>query len=93
MPRLTQTIYAPMPILIPTAPTISTPETVRSVRHSLVEGASFDIITLYDLCEANAHLRHVSWYRQWKELKQTYKELSQSQHAAILRDYLRSKNK
>lgn len=55
--------------------------------------ATQDIIQLYDLCEMNAHLRHVSWYAQWKELKQTYKDLSQAQHAAILRDYLRSKNK
>ncbi len=54
--------------------------------------ATFDAITLYDLSEANAHIRRYSVYQQWKELKKYYPSLTASEHAQIVKQYINQKN-
>ena len=57
-----------------------------------INPATFDTITLYDLSEANAHIRRYSVYQQWKELKAHYPSLKQSEHAQIIKQYINQKN-
>ena len=48
-----------------------------------------DTIRLYELSVANQSERNYSIWMQFQELKQTYPDLTQAHHAAIIRDYLR----
>jgi hypothetical protein len=57
-----------------------------------INPATFDTITLYDLSEANAHIRRYSVYQQWKELKKYYPSLTASEHAQIIKQYINQKN-
>lgn len=50
--------------------------------------ATFDTITLYDLCEMNVHIRRVSIYNQWKQLRPYYPELTVYEHAMIIKEYI-----
>lgn len=54
--------------------------------------ATQDAQQLFDLREANAHIRVYSVYSQWKELKAHYPDLKKDQHAKIIRQYINQKN-